>query len=501
MESECFSWDHGGELGEEKARSAPFPTGAYCSATTTPPAVLPDPVDLAGLRPFHAAAVGQRHAPSRHRFKAAEVRTVDGHRFLQHARADDVDAQAARQFDRGAARKAFHARVGDAGAAAADDLLVDGDTAGQRDRSAVVEHLLRHQRHVHLPHQLAVDADVVLLRREFGQRRQMDGAGRHHDRVGLADLGEQRPHLRDVADVGLIPAAAGADRDDLMTLAQFRRNGLADRAVCADDDNFFHAEAPCVMRSGQYATSCRRNKCAKINNIPNCGLVIMDKLRSMEIFVAVVDAGSFTAAAQAFEISPVMVGKHVGQLEERLGARLLTRTTRRQSLTEIGRQYVEQCRAILAQIQAAESGAEAMHGSVRGRLKITAPVSFGSEWLGPAMTEYLARHPDVGLDLALNDRVVDIVEEGYDAAIRIGKLEDSGLVARALFPYAMVICASPAYLKRRGKPRTPADLVHHECLDFMDWPQNTRWRLKGGSNAAKIPPARLRANNRSEERR
>lgn len=221
----------------------------------------------------------------------------------------------------------------------------------------------------------------------------------------------------------------------------------------------------------------------------------MDKLRSMEIFVAVVDAGSFTAAAQAFDISPVMVGKHIGQLEERLGARLLTRTTRRQSLTEIGRQYVEQCRTILAQIQAAESGAEAMHGSVRGRLKITAPVSFGSEWLGPAMTDYLARHPDVGLDLALNDRLVDIVEEGYDAAIRIGKLEDSGLVARALFPYAMVICASPAYLKRRGKPRTPADLVHHECLDFMGWPQSTRWRLRGGANAADIPPARFRANN------
>lgn len=221
----------------------------------------------------------------------------------------------------------------------------------------------------------------------------------------------------------------------------------------------------------------------------------MDKLRSMEIYVAVVDAGSFTAAAQRFEISPVMVGKHVAQLEERLGARLLTRTTRRQSLTEIGREYVEQCRAILAQIQAAESGAEAMHDSVRGRLKITAPVSFGSEWLAPAMTEYLARHPEVGLDLALNDRLVDIVEEGYDAAIRIGKLEDSGLVARPLRPYAMVICASPAYLKRHGKPRTPADLAQHECLDFMHWQQKTRWRLKGGAYASGIPPARLRANN------
>ena len=221
----------------------------------------------------------------------------------------------------------------------------------------------------------------------------------------------------------------------------------------------------------------------------------MDKLRSMEIFVAVVDAGSFTAAAEQFEISPVMVGKHIGQLEVRLGASLLTRTTRRQSLTEIGQQYVDQCRTILTQIQTAELGAESMRSSARGRLKITAPVSFGSEWLGPAMTDYLALYPEVSLDLALNDRLVDIVEEGYDAAVRIGKLEDSGLVARALHPYAMVICASPAYLKRRGTPRTPDDLVYHECLDFMHWHQNVRWRLKGSTNAHKIPLARFRANN------
>ncbi|MBC3863478.1 LysR family transcriptional regulator [Undibacterium jejuense] len=221
----------------------------------------------------------------------------------------------------------------------------------------------------------------------------------------------------------------------------------------------------------------------------------MDKLRSMEIFVAVVDAGSFSAAAKAFEISPVMVGKHINQLEELLGARLLTRTTRRQSLTEIGAQYAEQCRAILTQIQTAERGAEAMRTSPRGRLKITAPVSFGSEWLGPAMTDYLSQYQEVSLDLSLNDRLVDIVEEGYDAAIRIGKLEDSGLVARDLFPYAMVICASPAYLKRFGKPRTPDELVDHECLEFMDWPHNVRWRLKGRTDAHLVPPARFRSNN------
>lgn len=221
----------------------------------------------------------------------------------------------------------------------------------------------------------------------------------------------------------------------------------------------------------------------------------MDKLRSMEVFVAVVDRGSFTAAADAFGISPVMVGKHIRALEERLGAALLARTTRRQSLTEIGRQYADQCRAILAQISAAESGAEAMRAAPRGKLKITAPVSFGSEWISPAMTEYLALHPEVKLELNLNDRMVDIVEEGYDAAIRIGVLEDSRLVARALRPYGMVICAAPAYLARAGTPRTPEDLAQHECLDFMQWTHQVRWRLKDQPGASKVRESRFRSNN------
>ncbi|SEO17565.1 transcriptional regulator, LysR family [Duganella sp. CF517] len=221
----------------------------------------------------------------------------------------------------------------------------------------------------------------------------------------------------------------------------------------------------------------------------------MDKLRSMEIFVAVVDAGNFTAAADNFKISPVMVGKHIAQLEATLGARLLTRTTRRQSLTEIGAQYVERCRAILAQIAAAETGAEAMRSVPRGRLKITAPVSFGTEWIAPAMTDYLRRHPEVSLDLSLSDRTVDLVEEGYDAAIRIGRLEDSTMVARPLFDYAMAICASPAYLEKHGAPQTPDDLARHECLDFMAWSLNMRWRLQGQTGNRNLEASRFRANN------
>ncbi|NVI81032.1 LysR family transcriptional regulator [Janthinobacterium sp. BJB401] len=223
----------------------------------------------------------------------------------------------------------------------------------------------------------------------------------------------------------------------------------------------------------------------------------MDKLRSMEIFVSVVDQGSFTAAAEAFQISPVMVGKHIKQLEERLGARLLARTTRRQSLTEIGQQYVEQCRQILASIHAAERGAEAMRTAPRGKLKITAPVSFGSECIAPLMAEYLTAYPDVSLELNLNDRMVDLVEEGFDAAIRIGKLEDSGMVARPLRPYAMVICASPAYLAKHGTPRTPDDLARHECVDFMQWSRHMRWRLSGkeARHDGAAVESRFRSNN------
>lgn len=222
----------------------------------------------------------------------------------------------------------------------------------------------------------------------------------------------------------------------------------------------------------------------------------MDKLRSMEVFVAVVDAGSFTAAAAQCEISPVMVGKHIQFLESLLGARLLTRTTRRQSLTELGLQYAEQCKAILAQIGEAESGAARMRGGARGVLKITSPVTFGSEMLAPAMVDYLAQYPEMRADLHMNDRLVDVVEDGFDAAIRIGKLEDSTLIARALQPYSMMICAAPAYLKRKGIPRTPADLIDHECLDFLHWNKHVRWRLaEEAGDANEIPVSRLRSNN------
>ena len=221
----------------------------------------------------------------------------------------------------------------------------------------------------------------------------------------------------------------------------------------------------------------------------------MDKLRSMEVFVAAVDTGSFTAAAERFGISAVMVGKHVRELEQRLGAALLARTTRRQSLTEIGRQYAEQCRAILAQIDAAERGAESLRMAPRGVLKVSCAVSFGMEWLAPMIADYLEQYPEVSVDLNLNDRMIDMVEEGFDVAVRIGPLEDSSLVARPLGPYGVVICGSPAYLARRGVPQVPADLAQHECLEFSGWVPQARWRLKGEKDGRNIPLSRLRANN------
>jgi DNA-binding transcriptional LysR family regulator len=222
----------------------------------------------------------------------------------------------------------------------------------------------------------------------------------------------------------------------------------------------------------------------------------VDKFVSMEIFVAVVEAGSLTAAAERFEISSAMVGKHIRSLEARLGTRLLTRTTRRHSLTEIGRQYYEQCRRILADVKDAESLAESMAAAPRGVLKVTVPLTYGVEIFSPAMTDYLSEWPEVTLELDLSNRMTDLVEEGFDAAVRIGQLQDSSFVARPLKPYRMRACASPAYLARAGIPRTPADLADHECLGFLHWGREGAWRL-GGESAAEnsLRAGRFRANN------
>ena len=210
----------------------------------------------------------------------------------------------------------------------------------------------------------------------------------------------------------------------------------------------------------------------------------MDQLSSMMAFVRAAELGGFAPAATALGVSPTMVGLHVRALENRLGSRLLNRTTRRQSLTEVGRLYYERCRQILADIEDADQTASQLRAAPRGRLRVNAPVSFGVHALTPVITDYLAVYPEVEVDLAVNDRVIDLVEEGFEVAVRVGSLADSGLVARPLAPYQLVICASPEYLARRGAPRQPADLAQHNCLHFDRWGAPNTWTFHSGESAA-----------------
>jgi DNA-binding transcriptional LysR family regulator len=192
----------------------------------------------------------------------------------------------------------------------------------------------------------------------------------------------------------------------------------------------------------------------------------MDRLASMAAFVKAAEAGSFAAAASALGMSPQMIAKHVTWLESRLGTRLLNRTTRRQSLTGIGKAYYDRCKLVLAEADWADSIADEAKGAPRGRLRVNAPLSFGAHSLTPVIARYLRQHPKVEVDLVLNDRFVDLVEDEFEAVFRIGPLADSSLTARELAPFRLVACASPDYLSERGVPATPLDLETHECLVY-----------------------------------
>jgi len=192
----------------------------------------------------------------------------------------------------------------------------------------------------------------------------------------------------------------------------------------------------------------------------------MDRLVSMAVFKRTVDAGSFAAAARHFNISPEMAGNHVRALEAHLGVRLLNRSTRRLHLTEAGSGYYARCKQILADIEEAEAEANLLQATPRGLLRITAPVTFGMLHLAPAASDYMMRYPEVTFDVAVSDRFVDLIDEGFDLAIRIGELQDSNLIVRRLASARLITCASPAYLRRAGTPQTPADLSRHACLIY-----------------------------------
>ena len=203
----------------------------------------------------------------------------------------------------------------------------------------------------------------------------------------------------------------------------------------------------------------------------------MDRFAAMESFVRTVERGSFAAAAAGRGLSATMVGNHVRFLETRLGASLLNRTTRQQSLTEFGRLYFERCRTILAEIEVAEAAAGALQAVPRGLLRITAPMTLGTTVLPRLLAGYLRRNPEVKVDLVLQDHRLDLVADELDVAIRAGLLPDSSLVARALPPMQLVVCAAPAYIADHGAPRRPADLASHNCLDFAYSAEPLRWRF------------------------
>jgi DNA-binding transcriptional LysR family regulator len=192
----------------------------------------------------------------------------------------------------------------------------------------------------------------------------------------------------------------------------------------------------------------------------------MDRIDAMRAFIMVVTEGSFTRAAEHLEMSPQLVSKYVAQLEQHLGVRLLNRTTRRLHLTEAGTAYHQRAQQVLVEIDDMESQLGDLQTQARGLLRISAPVSFATRHLAPLLSDFQRAHPAVGIDLQLNDRKVDIVEEGFDIALRIGHLKSSSLIAKRIAPIRVVMCASPAYLKRHGTPRHPEDLKTHRYLRY-----------------------------------
>lgn len=200
----------------------------------------------------------------------------------------------------------------------------------------------------------------------------------------------------------------------------------------------------------------------------------------MQAFVAVAEHGSFSAAASHLQVSAVMVGKYIQQLEAHLGAALLQRNTRRQRLTEAGTAYLAGCRQVLEQVQQAEADVAGLQVQPRGLLRVSAPTTWGSCVLAPVLSELLRAQPLLNIELDLSNRRIDLIEDGFDAAIRVGPLPSQELVARPLPPYAMSLCASPSYLRRRGTPRTPADLEGHDCLSHLAWRGGHGWQLANG---------------------
>lgn len=222
----------------------------------------------------------------------------------------------------------------------------------------------------------------------------------------------------------------------------------------------------------------------------------MDKFREMRVFTAVVDASSFVAAADVLGMSKAAVSRYVYELEQRLGVRLMHRTTRRLSLTSEGEVFLARCRDILSSIEASEAEISTHRLTVSGMLRLSVPVSFGIRHLAPLWNQFLDRYPQVSLDVQLVDRMVDLVEEGFDLAVRIGQLPDSTLISRKIASARLVLCAAPSYLEQHGVPKHPVELAQHHVVAYSLLATGDQWHFDGpdGPVSVKVRP-RLWSNN------
>ncbi|GKT12426.1 MAG: hypothetical protein ISEC1_P1404 [Thiomicrorhabdus sp.] len=223
----------------------------------------------------------------------------------------------------------------------------------------------------------------------------------------------------------------------------------------------------------------------------------MGRFESMDTFIRVVEAGSISGAADRMGVAKSAVSRRLKELEEHLGVALFNRTTRKMNLTETGQSYYQQSVRILDDVLEAELATSQAHGELKGRLKVALPLSFGLMHLGPAISEFLQAYPGIEFDLDFSDREVDLMQEGFDLAIRIADLPDSSLIARRIAPIQTVMCASPDYLERMGTPKSLDDLANHKCLVYSLLPDPERWHFLGAKGkllATKIHPY-LKATN------
>lgn len=212
----------------------------------------------------------------------------------------------------------------------------------------------------------------------------------------------------------------------------------------------------------------------------------MDRLRSLTAFIAVVECGSFVQAARRTHTSNAAISRYIQELETYLGVRLLQRSTRKIALTDVGRDYYQRIKQILTDLDDADSTVGANNSSLSGTIRINAPLSFGTRYLAPLWGEFMEQHPSISLDVELTDRRVDLLEEGIDLAIRIGKLADSSLVSRRLATCHSILCAAPSYIAQHGQPQTPEDLSQHQIISFATAANADAWHFYSPSGEEKI---------------